>query len=276
MRHTLLVSILLLGMLVLPSSARGQETVGEALARLQTSVDAFGKDPADPELQEETYALLGQMLEQHLEALPDRHLTWIASLWFQLASDRGDHAAADARAAALRARHDLPPRLEQAIARCEARLKVRPGHVLTAWNAVDVASDRYAPVFAPGRLTLVQFWASWCPPCRRLMRERLRPLLAELGSEFELVSVGVPGKRETAESQAEFARRQGYRWTFLHDEGGDCAEAFGVSAHPYLFLVDEERRVLVCGPGWQVIDAVRELLEERRASREGVADEATE
>ena len=91
---------------------------------------------------------------------------------------------------------------------------------------VEIASG------TPGVPTLVNFWATWCPPCVREV-----PLLVQLqeqaGSKLQVV--GVLHEDEPA-SALEFARQYGMRYPSVDDADGSLLRTFGRSPPITLFL----------------------------------------
>ena len=76
-----------------------------------------------------------------------------------------------------------------------------------------------------GRIVLVNFWASWCVPCRREF-----PLLKQIHGDRVAV-LGVVFRDEAGPASA-FMRDQGATWPGLVDPRGRIAEAYGVGARP--------------------------------------------
>ncbi len=120
-----------------------------------------------------------------------------------------------------------------------------------------------------GKVVLLNFWASWCPPCLREMpsMERLREKMA--GRPLEIVAV------DSAETPVEvnaYLSRMPLGFPILLDPDGSNTRRWKVFALPTSFLLDAEGRVryVLTGPTeWdegealQVIDA---LLAELPAS----------
>jgi cytochrome c biogenesis protein CcmG/thiol:disulfide interchange protein DsbE len=85
-----------------------------------------------------------------------------------------------------------------------------------------------------GRPVVVNFWASWCHPCREEF-----PLLAAARAAHRhqgLVIVGVDYRDIRSDARA-FARQQGARWTLLSDPDGVAADVYGIRSVPQTFFV---------------------------------------
>lgn len=116
-----------------------------------------------------------------------------------------------------------------------------------------------------GQPLLVNFWATWCPPCRREI-----PLLKELQDDYpELIVVGIAV--EEAEPVRQFATEAEFNYPILIGEQNaiELAEALGIEfiGLPYSVLIDASGRVLEVHTGEfradDVTHAVAVLLPER-------------
>ncbi len=86
-----------------------------------------------------------------------------------------------------------------------------------------------------GRVVLLNFWATWCVPCREEM-PALQGLAQELGPRG-LAVVGVNLKEPRSRVEA-FVREHGLRFPVLLDAEGRSSERYQVFALPATFLVD--------------------------------------
>lgn len=91
-----------------------------------------------------------------------------------------------------------------------------------------------------GKVVLVNFWASWCSPCRDEM-----PILdafyqAHKSDNFTLVAVNVS---ESAKDAAEFIQEQGFTFTVWSDPPGNAMIDLGINGLPASLLLDETGRV---------------------------------
>jgi len=94
-----------------------------------------------------------------------------------------------------------------------------------------------APAGAP---TIVNFWASWCNPCRREF-----PMLEEAYDEHRGDGLEVVGVtyRDIDDDARAFADAEEADWPLAHDEDEIVAKAYGVNTIPQTFFVDARGRV---------------------------------
>ena len=88
-----------------------------------------------------------------------------------------------------------------------------------------------------GKIVLVNFWATWCEPCKSEM-PALQRLADELREQpFRLYSVDL---QEDAQSIDTFQRQFGLDLYVLLDEEGSVTRAYGVRGLPATFLIDRQ------------------------------------
>jgi len=110
---------------------------------------------------------------------------------------------------------------------------------LSGGGTVSLASLR-------GRVVVLNFWASWCEPCRAEA-----PLLQQAQSQLSRHRGTVLGVtyRDTTSDSHDFVRR--YRLTFpeARDGDGDFARAYGTNQLPETFVIDRAGRVVAISRG---------------------------
>ena len=91
-----------------------------------------------------------------------------------------------------------------------------------------------------GKVVLVNFWATWCPPCRKEM-----PDLEALYRRHEKAGLVILAiSDEEAAKVRPFIAQEGYRFPVLLDPGGAVGKRFGVDGIPKSFLFDREGRLV--------------------------------
>jgi len=104
----------------------------------------------------------------------------------------------------------------------------------------DLSGQAHALEDYRGRVVLVNFWATWCEPCRAEMAsmERLQERLA--GKPFTVLLVN---HGEARVRVGDFARREALALSVLLDPNQDAARAWRVRVLPSSFLVSADGRV---------------------------------
>ena len=120
-----------------------------------------------------------------------------------------------------------------------------------------------------GRVVLLNFWATWCPPCVAEMPS-LDRLSRALGPEG-LTVVGLSVDADEAALKG-FVARHGLGFTILRDPGAHTAAAYRVTGYPQTFLIARDGTLVktVLGPAeWDTPEAIgyfRALLARERAT----------
>ncbi len=107
------------------------------------------------------------------------------------------------------------------------------------------AFDSQSPEYTK-RPVVIQFWASWCEPCKADMRE-LRQLQIDFSKE-KLAVVGVNLDKDLATAQKFLAAEKSIApWTHIYEEGGmdsNLAVKLGVLSLPVTIVLDSEGKVI--------------------------------
>jgi thiol-disulfide isomerase/thioredoxin len=115
-----------------------------------------------------------------------------------------------------------------------------------------------------GRVVFLNFWATWCPPCREEMpsMEILYRRFRDQGLEFIAVDIMENGKTVSA-----FLADNNLSFPAALDSNGRVSNGYGVQAIPATFIVDRDGKIIlytVGGRRWDtpaIIAAFGELLE---------------
>lgn len=122
----------------------------------------------------------------------------------------------------------------------------------------DLSLEQYR-----GKVVFLNFWATWCPPCRAEM-----PSMQTLYDTLEpdglvILAVNVLEDRDTVSA---FVEEQGFTYPVMLDTDGRASMRYSVRAYPTTYLLDRAGNVLAVRPGqheWatpEMIAGFRKLL----------------
>ncbi|MDP2255365.1 MAG: TlpA disulfide reductase family protein [Polaromonas sp.] len=106
---------------------------------------------------------------------------------------------------------------------------------LSAFSLVDTTGKTWRPADLRGRAVLLNFWASWCPPCRAEM-----PTLQQVADFYgpdKLLVLAINFK-EPAARALKFAASTGLTLPVLLDTDGSVARQWGVNVFPTTLTLD--------------------------------------
>lgn len=126
-------------------------------------------------------------------------------------------------------------------------------------NKVKLSDYKGTPV-------ILNFWASWCPPCREEM-----PYFNEASKDYKKEELAIlminltDGKRETKETAQQYIKDNQYEaMHLLLDTDGDAAKAYQISGIPMTLFIDQEGYIIKGYNGAieedMLIDGINKLL----------------
>jgi len=100
-----------------------------------------------------------------------------------------------------------------------------------------------------GKPVILNFWASWCGPCKSEM-PAFEDAYQAYGEDIHFVMVNLTdGSRETVEGAAAYIDDQGYTFPIYFDTGYSGAIAYNVSAIPATYFIDAQGNQVLSGRG---------------------------
>jgi cytochrome c biogenesis protein CcmG/thiol:disulfide interchange protein DsbE len=111
-----------------------------------------------------------------------------------------------------------------------------------------------------GRPVLLDFWATWCDPCRK--EAPIVDAVARKWRDRGLVVLGVSTDAPKEADPGEFARRQGLTYPIVRDPSGRASGAYAVDALPTLVVVSRSGTVVAVRTGMTGSDELDRLIQE--------------
>jgi thiol-disulfide isomerase/thioredoxin len=104
-----------------------------------------------------------------------------------------------------------------------------------------------------GSVVLVNFWATWCPPCRREMPSLVRLAAALKDVDFVVLAVNVGESQEVVSDFIDqFAPQAPF--PFLLDEASTTVGVWPMKGLPTTFVVDRQGRIALRAAGGRELD----------------------
>lgn len=127
--------------------------------------------------------------------------------------------------------------------------------MLFTFSNFSLAQDKKAPEFSlksvdgktvklsdyKNKIVLIDFWATWCPPCRKGI-----PDLVELQKEYkkDLVILGISVDTDTKADVPDFIKNYGINYTVVYGDQSTAKLFGGVSGIPTSFLIDQKGNIV--------------------------------
>lgn len=155
------------------------------------------------------------------------------------------------------------PGIDNMINRLNILKKVAVGQKFTDFEMADAKGNMHklSEFVGNGKIVLIDFWASWCPPCRKEMPSLVEAYKKYKNKGFEIVGISLDNKPE---AWAKGIKDLGITWTQLSDLQGwknSGAGLYGVNSIPHTILVDKDGTILAKNLHGEELDAkIKEVL----------------
>lgn len=129
--------------------------------------------------------------------------------------------------------------------------------------------DQYGKIqdlkYYKGKTIFLNFWATWCPPCREEM-PNIEEIYKEYGeNEGEVIILGIAapdiGSEGSTEDIIKFLEDNNYTFPVLLDTGGKIMNNYNINALPTTFIIDKDGDIKGYVPGAMDKETMKEIIE---------------
>ena len=112
-----------------------------------------------------------------------------------------------------------------------------------------------------GKPIIVNFWASWCGPCRSEMPD-IQKAYEQYGNEIHFLIINLTdGSRETVETATDYITQEGYTFTIYFDTTLNAASVYGAYSIPMTFFIGAEGQPIARYSGAMPADILQQGID---------------
>ena len=149
---------------------------------------------------------------------------------------------------------------------CLTTFASQPGDISPGCDAIQKTTKMKGMEAFRGKVVYLDFWATWCPPCRKSM-PALNQLRNELvSSGFEVVAINLDEKQDDAE---QYLKKYPVDYPIIFDSTASCAKVYDPKGMPTSYLIDRQGVIRDVHVGYrqgdikEIRSKVQALLEEK-------------
>lgn len=118
------------------------------------------------------------------------------------------------------------------------RVKAEVGKPAPAFSLVDTGGNRVSLSDLAGKVTILEFWATWCGPCQESVPE-LNALQAKFGDrDVTILGISIDEGDDAHEIVREFSSEHKISYPILFSDESVTTE-YGIMSIPVLFILDK-------------------------------------
>ncbi len=132
----------------------------------------------------------------------------------------------------------------------ESATRTEAGQPAPPVAVTTLQRERFELAAQRGRVVLLNFWATWCPPCRQEMPALQGQVWERFGAreDFRLVSIA---REESAAEIRPFVAEHGYGWTFAPDPERTVYARYAEAFIPRNYVIGRDGTILFQGQGYE-------------------------
>lgn len=109
-----------------------------------------------------------------------------------------------------------------------------PDFALTTLNGTEARLSDYL-----GRTVVINFWATWCPPCKAEM-PHMEKFFQQFNADAVVLAVNLTHTETNSKAVAEFVDKHELSFPILLDEQALVSEQYRISAYPTTYIIDKQ------------------------------------
>ena len=119
---------------------------------------------------------------------------------------------------------------------------LKVGTTTPKWSAISQDGKKFSSELLKGKVVLIDFWGTWCPPCIKAMPdiEKLQQIYKD---HKDIAIIGISALEKKPNAAENYFKSKGY--TYIHiPKGEKIAELFKVKAFPTLYVINKQGKIV--------------------------------
>ncbi|KKI91892.1 hypothetical protein WQ54_12235 [Bacillus sp. SA1-12] len=140
------------------------------------------------------------------------------------------------------------------------RVGVTEGNAAPDFELTTLDGEMMSLSNLQGKKVIVNFWATWCPPCRSEMPD-MEKIHHEFGDDVVIAAVNLTSSEKNTELVEKFVKELNLTFPVLLDEKGAINKQFEVLSYPTSYIIDEDGIITSKFVGAMTYEQMKDLLE---------------
>lgn len=140
---------------------------------------------------------------------------------------------------------------------------IEKGDVIENFDFYDLDKNIYSIKDYREKVIMLNFWATWCPPCRQEMPSMEELYQANKDANFEIIAISID-QNKSIQGVKDFVNLSGYNFPIFYDLNQNLGRKFLIRSIPTTFLIDQYgviREKVLGAKDWSTLD-VKKLYED--------------
>ncbi len=143
----------------------------------------------------------------------------------------------------------------------EKNIGVNVGNIAPDFTLKDLKGSEVQLSKLRGKKVMINFWATWCPPCRQEMPE-IEKFFQEKKEDIEILAINIDGG--APKNVAEYIKKMKITFPVVLDEKDRVNERYKVMTIPTTFFVDENGVIINKYYSVMSLGVMKELINKKK------------